>query len=309
MVSLMAFICRCMTTALLAVSLLAATATCESSRTSSSSSPDAGDDPEQPVDMIYVDNRVGYLPVEELFDRFMNDQFYGHQVAEYAEAVLETKVLGAVDSVLAYAERYESSTALKQVAQAKHPKLGPWLRAHADDLELKYWSDVGGTLAHNGWRDSVVAAVLVEQVRSNPEQRSRSAAAQAFMGMGTLDEVRTIAAIADTATWKGMRLTAIAAQARFDVPEFNDAVRAALRDTSGLHLRELKGVRLNRRHDFLPELRMTLSEYRNSDPDHHLIDNLEELIAEFEDLKANGVKPGAPLNYPNATRADSTFTQ
>ena len=123
--------------------------------------------------------------------------------------------------------------------------------------------------------------------------------------MGTLDEVRTILAINDTTSSKWLEWTAIAAQARFDVPEFSENVRAALLDTSGVHLRELEGVELNQRHDFLPELRVAREQLRGKEPDY-VMSYLDELIMDLEAKKAEGVTPGAPLDYPNATQDDST---
>jgi len=237
----------------------------------------------------------------------MNKDIIVNDIYAYAEATMNTRDDGAVDSLLVFADRYPGDPryyAVQVLLQERVPELGPWLEQHAGELDVSFWSEIGSTLAYSGWRDSIVARVLIEQLHRNEEARARIA--QAFMGMGTLDEVRTITAINDTASSKWLEWTTVAAQARFDIPEFNKNVRAALRDTSGLHLRELRGVRLNQRHDFLPELRATLQAFRDGDPDHHLIDNLKELIVEFEDLKAQGVTPGAPLDYPNATQDDST---
>lgn len=292
---------------LLVLILLCGIASCETSRTSSLSSEEPKAQQESRADTIHVDY-VGSLTLEELFARFMNDRLYGNEVGSYTRAVLQTGYPGAADSVITYINNRLTwwGSAINQLARAKRPELGPWLRENADELETGHWSDIGSALAHNGWRDSVVAEVLMEQVCCNEDKRSRSASARAFVGMGTVEEIRVIAAIGDTSSWKSMRWTAISAQARFDVPEFNEHVRQALRDTSRLNLRILEGVELNRRHDFLPELRATLRKYRDGDPDHHLIDNLEEMITEFEATKAEGIEPGAPLDYPNSTRPDST---
>jgi hypothetical protein len=255
-------------------------------------------------DAIYVD-RVGSMTTDELFDRFMSDQMPLNKVSFYADAVLSSGVPGAIDSVLVYADRYRSPSALNAVLRANRPELGMWLTTQESIPEFVDWSDIGRILAHNGWRDSAVAAVLMEQVRSNPEQRIRSATARAFMGMGTFDEIRTISLVRDTSRSNLFRGTATATLARFNVPEFNEKVRLALRDTSDVNLRLLTSLEVNDRHDLLPELH-TLRAQVQGNKAGYVVTAVEELIADLEAKKARSVTPGAPLDYPNSTRTDST---
>lgn len=285
-------------------------ASCETARSPHATETNDGSDAlsavnEPSADTVFV-RRIGYMSQAELYERFMNNDIIAYDIYAYAEAVADTRYPGAVDSLLRFAERYPGDPryyAVKVLMNERTPKFGPWLRAHAGELGLSFWSEIGSTLAHSGWRDSVVAEVLMEQLHQNKDARARIA--RAFVGMGTLDEVRTIVAINDTTSSKWLEWTAIAAQARFDVPEFNKSVRAALQDTSRLHTRMLEGLEQNHRHDFLPELREVRETLDSKRPDYFL-GYLDELIAELEENKEAGVSPGAPLDYPNTTRADST---
>ena len=161
----MTFISRRTLACLFGLALFTTVIGCETSRTSGPSPPETTDVQDVRADTIFVYG-VGSLTLEELFGRFMNDRLYGNEVGSYARAVLKTELPGAADSVVTYMDQRFTwwGAALQQLAQAKRPELGPWLEANAGRLETGHWSDIGSALAHNGWRDSVVAHVLMEQL-------------------------------------------------------------------------------------------------------------------------------------------------
>jgi hypothetical protein len=290
-------------------------------------------------DSVFVSG-VGHLSKEEAYRRLMDygvwkgQRIYGDQVDNYAQALLRSGGDGAVDSLLAFADRYpkSGSMAFAYVIEEKSPKFPPWLRKNTDRLDSHDWAVVAASVQRAEWRDSTVMRVLMEQAIQGAGEEGRFPAIDAFAGIGTLDEVRTLATLADTTNSSRARWIALGTLPRFDAPDLNERLRRDLQelDVTSVFVSQRKflpfsireSLKRYARHDFLPDVqqvRARVQEKANTadqsdieriifqekqSQSRRALQKIDELIAHLKEKKAAGAPVGVPLDWPETTWED-----
>lgn len=218
---------------------------------------------------------------------------------------------------LRYAEKHRKArpSLLEGATADRSPKLGPWLLKHGRLLNERDWNSITSTLSlqgvrRNTWQDSAVIGAFVKYCLPSNDEGIYGEGVAGIAFAGRVDEVIALLPRLSIDIDK-TRLFIYDAQARFDHPKANAAIRKAIGDYKEPQiverLIEHDFVR-NNRYDFIPDLkqlraRLTkITDVTQKGQALAIIDAIDKAIPQLERIKDSGVPVGEHLKGPEPER-------